>query len=102
MSISVLIPTYNRQQQVVRAIDSVLARTLTVDEIIVVDDGSTDGTFEVIHAQDGSQVTLIRQQNKGSQPRECERWTRRAANGRHSWIAMTCGYPPSWIASLKR
>lgn len=43
-SISVVIPTYNRQHTLARAIDSVLDQTAAVDEIIVVDDGSTDQT----------------------------------------------------------
>jgi len=43
-SISVVIPTYNRQHTLARAIDSVLDQTSAVDEIIVVDDGSTDQT----------------------------------------------------------
>lgn len=42
--ISVITPTHNRRSQVVRAVKSVLAQTLTRFEHIVVDDGSTDGT----------------------------------------------------------
>ncbi|TIP00969.1 MAG: glycosyltransferase family 2 protein [Mesorhizobium sp.] len=42
--ISVITPTHNRRSQVVRAVESVLAQTLTRFEHIVVDDGSTDGT----------------------------------------------------------
>jgi glycosyltransferase involved in cell wall biosynthesis len=63
--VSALIPTYNRRVQVLRALDSVFAQTVPVDEIIVVDDGSTDGTAEAIHGRHGSRVSVIRQENAG-------------------------------------
>lgn len=44
LSVSVVIPTYNRSHYVVRAIDSALSQLKPGDEIIVVDDGSTDDT----------------------------------------------------------
>lgn len=46
MNCSVVIPTYNRVGTVARAIDSVLIQMAPADEIIVVDDGSNDGTVE--------------------------------------------------------
>lgn len=47
-TISVIIPAYNRAEYVTQAIDSVLAQTYTDYEIVVVDDGSTDNTKEVL------------------------------------------------------
>lgn len=46
--VSVVIPTYNRRVLVREAIQSALQQTPTCDEILVVDDGSTDGTAESI------------------------------------------------------
>ena len=48
--ISVVIPTYNRAQTIMRAINSVLSQTLPAFEILVVDDGSSDGTKELLQA----------------------------------------------------
>ena len=47
-SVSVIIPTFNRACKVVRAISSVLYQTFTDYEIIIVDDGSTDGTRDIL------------------------------------------------------
>ena len=63
--VSVIIPTYNRRDLVLNAVRSVLAQTLTVDEIIVVDDGSEDGTAAALQLHFGSRVVYIRQDNAG-------------------------------------
>jgi len=49
-SISVVIPTFNRLIYLERAIKSVLNQTISVNEIIIVDDGSDDGTSEFIYS----------------------------------------------------
>ena len=61
---SVLIPVYNREKYVRQAIDSVLSQTFTDHELLVVDDGSTDGTAEVLKSY-GTRIRLIRQRNQG-------------------------------------
>ena len=43
-AVSVIIPTFNRKQEVIRAVSSILSQSFTDFEIIVVDDGSSDGT----------------------------------------------------------
>jgi glycosyltransferase involved in cell wall biosynthesis len=64
MKISLIIPTYNRCAPLKRALNSVLQQTLAPDEIIVVDDGSTDDTATMIK-KDFPHVTYLWQENKG-------------------------------------
>jgi len=63
-SVSVIIPTHNRCAELSVAIDSVKAQRLTGSEIIVVDDGSTDGTSDWVR-DNHPDVRLITQANKG-------------------------------------
>jgi glycosyltransferase involved in cell wall biosynthesis len=63
-TVSAVIPAYNIGKLVARAIDSVLAQTRRADEIIVVDDGSTDDTADIIKSY-GSKVIYIYQENLG-------------------------------------
>ena len=64
MKISVIIPTYNRVFFLKRSIDSVLAQTLQPYEIIIIDDGSSDGTSAMIK-KNYPDLNLIYQDNKG-------------------------------------
>ncbi len=64
MSISVVIPAYNSAAFLGETLRSVLAQTLRADEILVVDDGSTDGTAAVAEAF-GSAVRVFRRPNQG-------------------------------------
>ena len=51
--VSILIPCYNAERWIAQAIESALAQTWSEKEIIVVDDGSTDRSLEVIRQFDG-------------------------------------------------
>jgi len=63
-SISVIITTYNRENTIERAIDSVLVQNHPADEIIIVDDGSTDHTGQLIKRKYPN-LNYIRQNNQG-------------------------------------
>lgn len=63
-TVSVIIPTYNYGSFIGEAIESVLAQTFPVSEIIVVDDGSSDNTEEVV-GKFGNKVKYIKQKNGG-------------------------------------
>ncbi len=65
IEVSVIVPTYNRRLLVERAIRSVLAQTRRVDEVIVIDDGSTDGTANALQASFGEQIRYVWQENRG-------------------------------------
>ena len=83
MSISAVIPSYNSARFLPNAIKSILKQTRKVDEIIVVDDGSSDDTAEVVE-QFGSAVRYIYQENSG--PSAARNRGLRFAKG--DWIAF--------------
>jgi glycosyltransferase involved in cell wall biosynthesis len=61
--VSVVIPNYNYGRYISDAIDSALGQTLKPHEVVVVDDGSTDDSLEVLQEYEG-RITLIRQTNQ--------------------------------------
>ncbi len=63
-AVSVVIPTYNYARFISQTIESVLAQTYPIAEIIVVDDGSTDNTKKVVAAF-GEKVCYIEQEKSG-------------------------------------
>lgn len=84
MRVSVVIPAYNRAHTLPRAIDSVLGQTLRANEVVVVDDGSDDGTEALVRKR-YPQVRYLRQANGG------------VSRARNLGIAATGG---DWIALL--
>lgn len=60
-----VIPTYNRRELVCRAIDSVLAQDLPVEDVIVVDDGSVDGTGQWLVERYAGRIRYLWQENAG-------------------------------------
>lgn len=62
-TLSVVLPNYNHGRFIGRAIDALLSQERLPDEIIIVDDGSTDDSFEIIqrHSAKSSLITVLRQ-----------------------------------------
>lgn len=83
-TVSVVLPTYNRADYLPQAIDSLLAQQRPPEEIIVVDDGSTDQTAQVLARYVGRIRTMTNEQNSGKSAS-----LNRAiavARGSHIWI----------------
>jgi glycosyltransferase involved in cell wall biosynthesis len=82
--VSVVIPTYNRAATVPRAIESVLAQTVSDLEVIVVDDGSSDNTGKVLGEMFGDRIRYYAQANQGASVAR----NRGIEEARGEWIAF--------------
>lgn len=82
---SVIVPLYNKRPYIRRAVESVLGQTYANFELIIVDDGSTDGSADVLAGIEDARLKLVRQQNQGE------------GAARNSGIAHACG---TWMALL--
>ena len=63
--ISVVIPLYNKESSIAQSLKSVLSQEHDDFEVVIVDDGSTDGSVGVVEAIHDSRIRLIRQENGG-------------------------------------
>lgn len=98
MNFSVVIPTYNRHATLRQCLNALLAQSHPAQEIIVVDDGSTDGTAEMM-TSDFPTIRYFRQHNAG--PASARNRGIREATG--DFIAFTdddCLPPADWLERL--
>jgi glycosyltransferase involved in cell wall biosynthesis len=75
MKLSVLVPTYNSSRTIRQTLESVLRQTVPPDEILVLDDGSSDDTVSILRSYE-PRVTVMQQENGGvasTRNRLCER-----------------------------
>ena len=67
MKISIIVPVYNGEKYFSECIQSILDQSFTDIEVVVINDGSTDGSLSLIKScvQNDSRVVVINQKNKG-------------------------------------
>lgn len=63
--VSVIIPLYNKEKYIRRTINSVLQQTITDFELLIIDDGSCDGSDKIVESIDDERIRLIRRPNGG-------------------------------------
>lgn len=86
-TVSIVMPTYNQRQYIPIAVESVLAQSFRDFELIVINDGSTDGTREYIESIRDPRVRAISQPNRG------------AATAINHGVSLATGEYLSWISS---
>ena len=96
-SVSAIIPCYNGARWLAEAIDSILAQTRGVDEIIVVDDASTDGSYEIAQKYD---VVLLRNSRNSGEGFSRNVGLRHAKCDLISWLDADDIWLPGHVSTL--
>ncbi|MFA6189055.1 MAG: glycosyltransferase family A protein [Sulfuricurvum sp.] len=65
MTFSIIIPLYNKADNVARTLESVLSQTYRDYEIVIVDDGSTDNSLSIVRSFDDPRIRIVQQKNAG-------------------------------------
>lgn len=100
MKISVLIPAYNCQATIRETLDSVLAQTRPPDEILVMDDGSTDQTPEILESYK-PRIQVLRQENQGAAA-ACNELLERAQGDLLAWLGSDDVWHPRHLEVVTR
>lgn len=101
--LSVILPVYNREQSLKRAAEAVLSQSYEPIELIIVDDGSTDGTAELCRrlSEDHADVTALRKENGG--PSSARNLGLKAAKGEYiAFMDSDDGLDPHMYEKLIR
>lgn len=90
VKVSVIIPVYNVEPYLKQCMDSVVGQTLKDIEIICVDDGSTDGSLDILkeYATEDSRIQIIEQKNAGAGAAEIMVCVMRQVSICPFWIQM--------------
>lgn len=94
--VSVIVPAYNAESTIMRAVNSALNQTHDRLEVIVVDDGSSDSTSEIVRSVDDQRVTLLARDQPSGGPAAPRNLALGVARG--DWLAMLDA-DDSWLPS---
>lgn len=101
MQVSVVIPLYNKARHIGRALNSVFAQTVSPAEIIVVNDGSTDDSAQIVVGYDDPRIHLINQPNAGVSAAR-NRGIAEATGNLIAFLDADDAYSPDFIATILR
>ena len=101
--VSVVVPAYNAEKTIQKCLDSLLRIDYPFYEIVVVDDGSTDGTWDILrkYSAANSNVKCIRQKNKGPAAAR-NRGVRKSIGEVIFFTDSDCIVPRDWVTRLLR
>lgn len=63
--VSIIIPVYNNERTIQETINSALNQTYSNTEILIIDDGSTDNSFDIVKKNENEKIKIFRQENRG-------------------------------------
>lgn len=101
MKISAIIPAYNNRDHLRNFLKSLKDQTLKPDEVIVIDDGSTDGTKEMITEEFPSVGLIVHPRNKGA----CAALNTGIKNAKNGYVVMLdqdLVLPETWMEEIAR
>ena len=87
INFSVVIPLYNKEQSIVNTLLSVLKQSYQNFEIVVIDDGSTDGSVDAVKTINDERIRLIHQENQGVSAAR----NRGIKESKYEWVAFLDG-----------
>ena len=99
MRASIVVPTYNRKERLRQCINALLKQNFDDYELVIVDDGSTDGTEEMVKDLQKKNIIYLKQENKG--PSAARNFGVEKSNGK--FIAFTdddCIVEKNWLKEL--
>lgn len=97
--ISVVIPLYNKRDYILRSVNSVLSQSHSNLELIVVDDGSTDGSAEALNCVVDSRLSVYRQKNAGEGAAR-NTGTKRAASNWVAYLDADDSWNPGFLGEI--